>query len=96
MERDMKYKATSLLPPRIFEGKDKRYIVPGWIEITADTTIDDIEWIRPVYEEKPKPIKEDKYNTRFDSKTNKYICGCQGFWRAKGNCKHVKLLKGEK
>jgi hypothetical protein len=90
----MKYQIKSLVPPRLFEGlNNKTYVLPSWIEVPSTTTMNDIEWLRPIYEDKPKPSQENKYNTRFDSKTNKYICGCQGFWRAKGNCKHVKALK---
>jgi hypothetical protein len=105
MKKDMKYTIKSAIPPRLYQARDNKiYIMPAWIEVTSDTTMDDIEWIKPVYEPKTitssaavwKPeLGENKYNTRFDAAANKYFCGCPGFWRAKGECKHVKALKGE-
>lgn len=88
----MKYTVTSNIPPRLYQGLDnKTYIVPQWIEVSANTTLEDINWIK--FTPKPIPVIEDNgYNTRYDAVTKKYICGCQGFWRAKGLCKHVKLL----
>jgi hypothetical protein len=100
----MKHKIQSLVPPRIYKANNnKTYILPNWIEIFPDTTMDDIIWIRPSEVKQPelklnvsawKPeMGENKYNTRFDAAANKYFCGCQGYWRAKGECKHVKALK---
>jgi hypothetical protein len=88
----MKYTVKSAIPPRLHQGLDnKTYIVPQWIEVLANTTLEDINWIK--FTAKPIPVIEDNgYNTRYDAVSKKYICGCQGFWRAKGLCKHVKLL----
>ena len=33
------------------------------------------------------------YKTVYDPNKNKYTCSCMGFWRSKGNCKHVIALK---
>lgn len=102
----MKYTVTSAIPPRLHQGLDnKTYIVPQWIEVPNNTTIDQIEWIQPTFKTESKTLNdktlillwkpemgENKYNTHFDERTNKFSCGCQGFWRAKGLCKHVKLL----
>jgi hypothetical protein len=88
----MKYIVTSVIPPRLHLGLDnKTYIVPQWIEVSSNTKLDDINWIKFI--PKPKPIIVDNgYNTRYDAVTKKYICECRGFWRAKGLCKHVKEL----
>ena len=95
----MKYKVTSVIPPRLYQGLDNKiYIVPQWIEVLPNTTMSDIEWVK--YTQKPQPIIEDNsYNTRYDAATQNYICNCQGYYRAKskGNdCKHIKLLKESK
>jgi len=41
-----KYKHKSSLPPALFTSTidGKKYIVPTWIEVESDTTLDDIEW----------------------------------------------------
>jgi len=89
----MKYTVTSVIPPRLYSGLDSKiYIIPQWIEVSFNTKLEDIDWIKFIA--KPKSIiKDDGYNTRYDAVSKKYICGCQGYWRAKGNCKHVKELK---
>ena len=33
------------------------------------------------------------YKTTYDPNKKTYKCTCMGFWRSKGNCKHVKALK---
>jgi hypothetical protein len=103
----------SVIPPRLYKANDnKTYVLPSWIEVSDDTTMDDVEWIKPHFgdfggesmfkiADKIIPIwrpemGENKYNTRFDVASNKYLCGCPGFWRAKGECKHVKALKESK
>ena len=99
----MKYKVESLVPPRIYKSNNnKTYILPVWKEVPETTTMDQVEWIQPKEESKPIVIKgitwkpemgENKYNTHFNEQSNKFFCGCPGFWRAKGECKHVKALK---
>lgn len=105
----MKYKVESLIPPRLYLGLDsKTYIIPQWIEVPDYTSIDEIEWILPKSKIEPqitnstivatwKPeMGENKYNTRFDERTNKFTCSCPGFWRAKDKeigCKHIQKLR---
>jgi len=73
----MKHKIQSLIPPRIYKANNsKTYILPNWIEIFPDTTMDDIIWIRPSEIKKPEPkltvsawkpeMGENKYNTNFN------------------------------
>lgn len=92
-----KYEVEHHLPPTIFTSPtdDKKYLVPMWVEVHPDTTYDDVKWIKP----KQKKIIEHiegsmgKYKTTYDPNKKTYKCTCMGFWRSKGNCKHVKELK---
>jgi len=92
-----KYEIESTLPPTIYKSSqdNKVYLVPMWIEVHPQTTYDDVVWIRP----KAKKIIEHiqgsmgEYKTTYNPNKNTYHCSCMGFWRSKGNCKHVKALK---
>lgn len=94
-----KYEVEHNLPPTIFTSPNdgKKYLVPMWIEIHPDTTYDDVKWVRP----KQKKVIEHtdgsmgKYKTTYDPNKKTYKCTCMGFWRSKGNCKHVKELKAK-
>ena len=66
-------------------------------EVDPDTGFEDLIWIRPVIKEK-KIIEKiqgsmGEYKTTYDPNKKEYKCTCMGFWRSKGNCKHVKALK---
>lgn len=92
-----KYEIESILPPTIYKSNqdNKVYLVPMWIEVHPQTTYDDVVHIRP----KQKKIIEHiqgsmgEYKTTYNPNKNTYHCSCMGFWRSKGNCKHVKALK---
>ena len=92
-----KYTIESLLPPTIFISPTdgKKYLVPMWIEVHPDTTYDDVKHVRP----KQKKVIEHidgsmgKYKTTYNPNKDTYKCTCMGFWRSKGNCKHVKALR---
>lgn len=92
-----KYEIEHHLPPTIFISptNNKKYLIPMWIEVHPDTTYDDVKWIKP----KQKKIIEHiegsmgKYKTTYDPNKKTYKCTCMGFWRSKGNCKHVKSLR---
>ena len=94
-----KYEIEYHLPPTIFVSPQdsKKYLVPMWIEVHPETTYDDVKWIKP----KQKKIIEHiegsmgKYKTTYDPNKKTYKCTCMGFWRSKGNCKHVKELKNK-
>ena len=48
-----------LLPPSLFTGQDgKKFIVPTWQEVLPETTLNDINWVKPEIE-KPKPQKNE-------------------------------------
>lgn len=92
-----KYEIEYHLPPTLFTSPTdgKKYLIPMWVEVHPDTTYDDVKWIKP----KQKKIIEHiegsmgKYKTTYDPNKKTYKCTCMGFWRSKGNCKHVKSLK---
>jgi hypothetical protein len=94
------------LPPTLLVSpvSGKKYIVPIWQEVHPQTTLADIEWIRPVKVEVPV----EKETWMFESSSEKGIfykvskqgdkltCNCSGFWRCldrtKG-CKHVQEVR---
>jgi hypothetical protein len=92
-----KYEIEHHLPPTIYKSDrdNKTYLVPMWIEVHPETKFEDVVWIKP----KQKKVIEHidgsmgKYKTTYNPNKNTYKCTCMGFWRSKGNCKHVKALK---
>jgi hypothetical protein len=46
-----KYKYEGVLPPTFFTSltDQKKYIVPAWIEVKTDTTINQVEWTKPSF-----------------------------------------------
>ena len=92
-----KYEIEHHLPPTIFESPTdgKKYLVPMWVEVHPDTTYDDVKWIKPKEKKVIEHIQGSmgEYKTTYDPNKNTYKCTCMGFWRSKGNCKHVKALR---
>jgi len=91
-----KYQVTTDVNPSIVTVNNKRVIVPTWQEVHPLTTLEDIEWVKP--QRRPRAdISVDsvdgKYKTTFNTATGRFKCSCMGFWRSKGNCKHVKELR---
>jgi len=92
-----------LLPPTLAVISGKKYIMPLWQEVLMETTLDDIQWIKP----KPKKIAktiviktlsskgDNTYTTRFYPDTGKLTCTCPGTWMSNNNCKHIKKLRNE-
>tara|TARA_R110000803_G_scaffold37781_4_gene81571 strand:- start:29379 stop:29828 length:450 start_codon:yes stop_codon:yes gene_type:complete len=94
-----------LIPPGLITLNNKRYIVPGWKEVHLNTTLNDINWV------KPKIKKIDKFKSKtwkFDSSSSNAVytvtqvdsvtlkCSCPGFFRAKDRnlgCKHVQKIR---
>ena len=91
------------VPPSIAKINGKTYLMPVWEEIVPETTLDDIEWIRPKPKVRPKPIMEINtsnsspdisYKTKYFPDTGNFSCQCPGTWRApNGKCKHIKALE---
>jgi|694.fasta_scaffold150304_4 hypothetical protein len=94
-----KYKHThEIYPPLLFvDSKGDKYLTPSWQKVLPETTLDDIEWSPKVKKEsntwtfKSSSSPDVIYTVRL--KDDKLICNCSGYWRSKGNCKHVKEVK---
>jgi len=91
-----KYEVKTDINPSLITLNGKRIIVPTWQEVHPLTTLEDIEWVKP--QKRPRAdisVKtgDGKYKTTFNTATGKFKCSCMGFWRSKGNCKHVKELR---
>ncbi len=94
-----------ILPPSLVTLGDDKFIVPTWQKVNPNTTLKDINWVKP----KPKKQKTEtvikthisgsrigEYTTKYHPESGKYHCSCPGYWRSRGNCKHVKEMKNEK
>ncbi len=69
--------------------------MPSDIEVHPLTTIDDVNWTKPKLKKETMKIEGSMgtYKTTYDPNKKTYKCTCMGFWRSKGNCKHVKELR---
>lgn len=101
-----KYQYKGLLRPGIITLASGTFLVPDWRKVDPNTTLEDIEWIKPKKKvvEKTKVIKHEfkssssnkVYTTKEYHKTGgniSYSCNCFGSVRAKdGKCLHIKSL----
>jgi hypothetical protein len=100
----------SLLSPTLFISPQngKKYIVPTWQEVHPETTLKDIEWIKPILNsvEKDKPVGKEEWVFESSSekgmfykvtkKGDKINCNCSGFFRAKDKnkgCVHCQKVR---
>jgi len=96
----------SIMPPSLFVGQDgKKFIIPTWQEVLPETTLSDIEWIKP----EKSVEKVEKKEWLFESKSDpghfykvtqvsdfKVKCTCTGQYRAKDRkCRHMKEVMKE-
>jgi hypothetical protein len=96
-----------ILPPSIIVSPTtgKTYMVPAWIEVLPETTLNDIEWIKPEIKKSVK-VEQEPQTWKFESKSdpgsfyvvqvigNKVKCNCPGVWRSKDRkCKHIKEVE---
>lgn len=99
-----------IMSPSLFKSTNGiTYLMPGWIEVDANTTLKDIKWSKPILVEKVKnEIISHEFNSSSSNKsyitkeyknsdgTTKYSCNCPGAFRAKDKeCKHIKSLKNQ-
>jgi hypothetical protein len=102
--RMFRYEYKGALPPALATFSGQTYIVPSWQKVDPNTTLKDINWI------KPKPKKQraktiikthisgsglGEYTTKYYPESGKFYCTCPGYWRSGGNCKHVKQMRNE-
>ena len=92
-------------PPTLTVLNGQKYIVPTWQKVDPNTTLNDIQWIKPKPKVKRKEtvIKTFKsgssdmtYTTKYYPTSGKYFCDCPGSWRSFGNCKHIKQMRDER
>ena len=97
--RVFKYEYTGNISPALVSFDGKKYIIPSWQEVLPETTLNDIEWIKPQVEVSP-PAQSNVW--KFQSESNpdvqyivrqngsKLSCNCPGVWRSKiRKCKHI-------
>ena len=94
-----------VMPPTIFKHNGKTYLMPLWKEVVKGTTLNDVEWVRPIPKVKQEPIVKIStsssdpnitYKTIYYPDSGKYHCNCPGRWRAfEGKCKHIKQMEKE-
>lgn len=84
--------AESIYPPALAKLNGKLFIVPGYIEVPNDTTLDNIQWIRPKVAKTNIVTKHvGKYVLNIHS-NGKITCDCPGYtFRRK--CKHAEAEK---
>ena len=98
-----KYKYTHpVMSPGLTVLNGKKYLMPLWKEVDPNTTLDDIEWIKPLMKKQEPTIEinvsgsnpDIKYKTSYYPDSGNYYCNCPGRWRAfDGKCKHIKALE---
>jgi len=97
--RVFKYEYTGNISPALVSFDGKKYIIPSWQEVLPETTLNDIEWVKPQVEA-PVPAQSNVW--KFQSKSSpdvqyivrqngsKLSCNCPGVWRSKiRKCKHI-------
>jgi hypothetical protein len=94
------YVTGGIIRPMLVNLVDKLAIIPWWVNVPLDTTLNDIVWIRednesiqmqPEFIEIKSSSSNEKY--RITKRIDKYHCTCQGYWRSKDRvCKHIKQV----
>jgi hypothetical protein len=94
------------MAPAIFTSptNGKKYIIPAWIEVHPETTLADINWIKPEIKiTEPKKTEwsfesssgNGFYAVRYNS-LGVLACNCMGYYRSKERkCKHVKQVEND-
>ena len=92
-----------ILPPSLFTGTDgQKFITPTWQKVLPETTLEDINWVKPELKVTPTTSLEYKFESKSDPGSfyivrvigDKVKCNCAGQYRAKDRqCKHMKEVK---
>lgn len=92
----------SYIHPHLMVFDGIKYIMPGSIEVPMETDYKDIKWVKP--EVSSLPNEENTWKFKSSSGDGEYTvwkngnylnCNCMGYFRSRGNCKHVKEVKKE-
>ena len=88
-------------PPALAVLGGQKYVMPLWMKVPMDTTLDDIDWSRPIVEEEVVTVVKEEFVT--GSKGDEYLvkifsdgkgtCECWGHRRHKKDCKHIRSLR---
>ena len=102
--RMFRYEYKGAFPPALATIGGQKYIMPSWQKVDPNTTLKDIQWIKP----KPKVKRQETviktfksgssdavYTTKYYPTSGKYFCDCPGSWRSFGNRKHIKQMRNE-
>lgn len=97
------------IPPTFFTSplNGQKYLLPGWIPVSKETSLEDVNWINPYIKKKDsKKINLNEWN--FESASTpgqfytvrfvneKLTCNCPGMWSSKDKkCKHIKKVAQE-
>jgi len=88
------------LCPSIIKLGGVRKIMPWGIECHPKTTLADIKIIKKRKNKPRQPTDTWSFTSSNGNGTykvtkhgDKFKCNCMGFWRSKGNCKHVKEVR---
>jgi len=99
MIKEYKYSVTSIYKPFIFTGPGtgKLYIMPGWLNCDENTTMEDIQWVRPnvnanKFLKKFTSSKNPEIEYTVSKKGNEYICTCPGYLYRNRLCRHIKTF----
>jgi hypothetical protein len=106
-----KYTHEHIYPPALFTSSidGQKYIMPSYQKVHPQTTLNDIEWIKPKSKNVEKTeIVQKPEEFKFESKSEpgsfyvvrvvngKAKCNCAGQYRAKDRkCKHMKEVEKE-
>ena len=100
-----KFEHPYLTPSLIIDSKGDKYIVPTWEKVHPETTLKDINVIRPI-KKVETPIEKNSWKFESSSEKglfytvrqngNKLTCTCSGFFRCRDKnigCKHVQEVR---
>ena len=103
--RVFKYEYTGNISPALVSFDGKKYIIPSWQEVLPETTLNDIEWVKP-QAEAPVPVQSNEWKFQSESSPDvqyivrqngsKLSCNCPGFFRTKDRekgCVHCQKVR---
>ena len=90
-----------IYPPSLMDLNGKKYLMPGWLEVPLDTTLDDIDWTPP---EAPKQTGEWEFESssspglmyKVREVSGSLTCDCPGHQYRKVKFKHIKSVENDK
>ena len=95
--KKLKIQYSHVIPPHLFKGRDGiMYLVPLWVPVPDNTTLNDIEWINPYSRKREliKRVKSSRGNIYYNIVAigKEITCDCPGAKYRNRNCKHIQAL----